>query len=83
MNRILYGDASDASDSNLAGWFREGDRLIMEAESERETRVIREFWESLTPESLDELLKEITRKSDALLDFEKPSMPRKTRKRNQ
>jgi len=55
----------------------------MEAESERETRVIREFLQSLTPESLDELLKEITRKSDALLDFEKPSMPRKTRKRNQ
>jgi hypothetical protein len=55
----------------------------MESDSEKETRVIREFWESLTPESLDELLREITRKSDALLDFEKPSMPRKTRKRNQ
>lgn len=57
--------------------------MIMESESERETRLNREFWESLTPESLDELLKEIARKSKAFLDFEKPSMPRKTRKRNQ
>lgn len=56
--------------------------MIMESESERETRLNREFWESLTPESLDELLKEIARKSKAFLDFEKPSMPRKTRKRN-
>ena len=54
----------------------------MESDSKKETRAIREFWESLTPESLDELLKEITRKSDVFLDFEKPSMPRKTRKRN-
>ena len=54
----------------------------MESEWEKEIRLNREFWESLTPESLDELLKEITRKSDALLDFEKPSMPRKTRKKN-
>ena len=52
----------------------------MESENERETRAIREFWESLTPESLDELLKEITRKSNTFLDFENLSMPRKTRK---
>ena len=53
----------------------------MESESERETREFREFWESLTPESLDELLKEISRKSKAFLDFENVSMPRKTRRK--
>ena len=53
----------------------------MESESERETREFREFWESLTPESLDELLKEISRKSKAFLGFENVSIPRKTRKK--
>lgn len=52
----------------------------MELESDKEIRAIREFWESLTAESLDELLKEITRKSNIFLDFENLSMPRKTRK---
>jgi len=49
--------------------------------SEKEARFNREFWESLTPEYLDELLKELARKSDAFLSFGKPSMPRKTRKK--
>jgi hypothetical protein len=52
----------------------------MESDSEKETRLNREFWESLTPEYLDELLKEITKKSNAFLNFEKPSMPRITRR---
>lgn len=52
----------------------------MESDREKENRVNREFWESLTPEYLDELLKEMGRKSDAFLSFGKPSMPRITRK---
>ena len=53
----------------------------MESESERKTRLNREFWESLTPEYLDELLEEIARKSEAFLDSGNLSMPRKTRKK--
>ena len=51
---------------------------MKESDSERESRLNREFWESLTPEYLDELLEELARKSDAFLSFGKPSMPRKT-----
>lgn len=48
-------------------------------ESEQEKK-IREFWESLTPESLDDLLKEIT-KAPIFPDSEKVSKPRRTRRR--
>ena len=47
----------------------------MESESERKTRLNREFWESLTPEYLDQLLEEIARKSEAFLDSGNLSMP--------
>ena len=53
----------------------------MESDNEKETRVNREFWESLTPESLDKLLEEIARKTNAFLNFDEPSMPRKTRRK--
>jgi hypothetical protein len=53
----------------------------MESDSEKESRLIREFWESLTPQYLDRLLEEIARKSDALLNFGEPSMPHKTRRK--
>lgn len=53
----------------------------MESDSENETRLNREFWESLTPEHLDKVLKELARKSEAFLSFGEPSMPRKTRKK--
>jgi hypothetical protein len=53
----------------------------MESKNERESREIREFWESLTPEGIDELLNEISRKSSALLDFTNAPKPRRTRKR--
>ncbi len=54
---------------------------MKESDSEKETRLNREFWESQTPEYLDELLKELARKSDAFLSFGKPSMPRITRRK--
>jgi hypothetical protein len=50
----------------------------MESEQEKQ---IREFWESLTPESLDDLLKEIT-EAPIFPDSKKTSKPRRTRKRN-
>jgi hypothetical protein len=53
----------------------------MESDREKENRVNREFWESLTPEYLDELLKEMGRKSEAFLSFGEPSMPRRTRRK--
>ena len=53
----------------------------MESDSEKEERLNREFWESLTPEHLDEFLKELARRSEAFLSFGKPSMPRKTRRK--
>jgi len=56
-----------------------GDFVIMESDSEKETRVIREFWESLTPESLDELLKEIAETPIPFIDYEPTPKPRKTR----
>jgi hypothetical protein len=50
-------------------------------ESEQEKR-IREFWESLTPESLENLLKEIT-EAPIFIDSEKVSKARKTRKKKE
>ena len=47
-------------------------------ESEQEKK-IREFWESLTPESLDELLKEIAETPIPFIDYEPTPKPRKTR----
>ncbi len=54
---------------------------MKESDSEKETRLNREFWESLEPEYLDELLEELERKSKAFLEFWKPSMPRITRRK--
>jgi len=48
-------------------------------ESEQE-KSIREFWESLTPESLEKLLKEIT-EAPIFTDSGEVSMTRRTRKR--
>ena len=53
----------------------------MESDREKENRVNREFWESLTSESLDEFLKELARRSEAFLSFGEPSMPRRTRRK--
>lgn len=53
----------------------------MESDSEKEERLNREFWESLTPEYLDQLLEELSRKSKAFLSFGEPSMPRKTHRK--
>jgi len=53
----------------------------MESEEEKENRLAWEFWESITPENLDKLLKELARKSDIFLNPVRPSMPRKTRKK--
>jgi hypothetical protein len=50
-------------------------------ESEQEKK-IREFWESLTPESLENLLKEIT-EAPIFTDSEKASKPRKTRRKKE
>jgi hypothetical protein len=49
-------------------------------ESQQEKK-IREFWESLTPESLDDLLKEIS-EAPIFPDTGKVSKPRRTRKRS-
>ena len=53
----------------------------MESDREKENRLNREFWESLTPEHLDEFLKELARRSEAFLSFGEPSMPRITRRK--
>ena len=53
----------------------------MELDREKEERLNREFWESLTPESLDKFLKELARRSEAFLSFGEPSMPRITRRK--
>jgi hypothetical protein len=53
----------------------------MESDREKEERLNREFWESLTPESIDKLLEELARKTNAFLNFDEPSMPRKTRRK--
>ena len=50
-------------------------------ESEQEKK-IREFWESLTPESLEKLLKEIT-EAPIFTDSKKVSKPRKTRRKKE
>ena len=50
-------------------------------ESEQEKK-IREFWESLTPESLEKLLKEIT-EAPIFTDPEKVSKPRRTRRKKE
>ncbi len=52
----------------------------MESESERELREFREFWESLTPESVEKLLNEISRKSEAFFEYLNVREPCKTRK---
>lgn len=54
---------------------------MKESDREKEERLNREFWESQTPEYLDQLLKELARKSDAFLSFGEPSMPRITRRK--
>ena len=54
----------------------------MESDSEKETRVIREFWESLTPESLDKLLKEIAETPIPFIDYEPIPKARRTRKKS-
>lgn len=53
----------------------------MESDSEKEEKLNREFWESLTPEYLDQLLKKLSRKSEAFLSVGEPSMPRRTRRK--
>ena len=63
------------------GRTEKGNTLVMESDEEKENRLNRQFWESMTPEYLDELLKELARKSDAFLNPVRPSMPRKTRKK--
>ena len=63
------------------GTIERGNTLIMESDREKENRLNREFWESLTPESLDEFLKELARRSEAFLSFGEPSMPRRTRRK--
>ena len=50
-------------------------------ESEQEKK-IREFWESLTPESLEKLLKEIT-EAPIFTDPEEVSKPRITRRKKE
>lgn len=59
-----------------------GDYVIMESDTEKETRVIREFWESLTPKSLDELLKEIAETPIPFIDYEPIPKARRTRKKS-
>jgi len=53
----------------------------MESEEEKENRLAWEFWEKMTPEYIDDLLEELSRKADIFLNPVRPSMPRKTRKK--
>lgn len=63
------------------GTIEKGNTFIMESGREKEDRLNREFWESLTPEYLDKYLKELGRRSEAFLSFGEPSMPRRTRRK--